>query len=68
MFLGTTFFCGKHTLLPPATNVTNFDSVSITDGKYDHLYMSTNPTNTLEDIDKDWTYDTRLNASFEKDL
>ena len=68
MFLGTTFFCGKHTLLPPATNVTNFKTLSISDGKYDRLYLTADPSETLETIDEGWVFDTKLDATFEKDL
>lgn len=68
MFIGTTFFCGKHTLLPPATNVTNIKSLSITNGKYDRLYLTADSSETLNEIDDGWTYDTKLDAHFEKDL
>jgi len=68
MFVGTTFFCGKHTLLPPAINVTNIKSLSITDGKYDKLYLTSDTSETLDDIDSGWTYGTKLDANFEKDL
>lgn len=68
MFLGTTFFCGKHTFLPPATNVNNFETLSISNGKFDQLYMSANPEENLDSINDGWKYETKLNASFEKDL
>ena len=68
MFLGTTFFSGKHAFLPPATNIINFESVSISDGKYDHLYISNDTTKTVDNVNDAWDYNTRLNASFEKDL
>lgn len=68
MFLGTTFFCGKHTLLPPATNVNNIRTVTLSDGKYDHLYITADPTKTSDNIYDEWDFDTLLNASFESDL
>jgi hypothetical protein len=68
MFLGTSFFCGKHTLLPPATNVADFKSLSISDGKYDRLYLTANSSETLETIDNGWLFDTKLDAKFDKDL
>lgn len=67
MFLGTTFFTGKHTFLPPATNL-NFHSLSISDGTYDHLYLSEDINSTIESLDADWTYETKLNANFDKNL
>ena len=67
MFLGMTFFGGKHTLLPSPTN-NLIESVSLHNGKFDHLYMSTDATKTVDNLKDDWDYTTRLNASFEKDL
>ena len=66
MILGTTFFGGKHTLLPPLMNTSSINSISLSDGVYDHLYLSTNPSKTV--IDDSWSYDTKLNASYNKDL
>lgn len=68
MFLGTTFFSGKHTLLSPATNITNVKKLSVSDGIYDHLFFSSNPNKSVDNIDDEWTYDTKLNADFESDL
>lgn len=68
MFLGTTFFGGKHIFTPPMINVTKFSTVSISDGSYDHLFLSSDPNTTAEDINKDWNYTTKINASFDKNL
>ncbi len=68
MFLGTSFFCGKHTLLPPATNVDNFTTITISNGIYDHLYLSSDSTKTINNINDEWDLYTKLNASFEGDL
>ena len=67
MFLGTTFFCGKNAFLPPATNV-DLNTLSISDGTYDHLFLSIDTSQTVKNINDDWKYETRLNAPFDKDL
>lgn len=68
MFLGTTFFCGKNTLLPPAINITDFNSLSVSNGTYDHLYLSSDPDDTVNSLDDGWKYETKLNAGFDHDL
>ncbi len=68
MFLGTTFFCGKNTFIPPATNITGFDSVSISNGTYNRLYLSSNPDDTIYSLEDDWKYETKLNAGFKNNL
>lgn len=68
MFLGTTFFCGKHSLEPPATNITDFYTLSVSDGTYDQLFLSTDTSQTADDLEDDWKYETKLNARFDGDL
>lgn len=68
MFLGTTFMCGKYAFMPPATNINNFNTLSITDGTYDHLFLSSNINETIDNINDDWKYETKLNAKFNTDL
>ena len=68
MFLGTTFFSGKHTLLFPATNITNFETLTLSDGVYDHLFLSENTELSTENINDEWTYETKLNAKFDSNL
>lgn len=68
MFLGTTFLGGKYIFLPPATNIDNFASISISDGVYDNLFLSSDTTQTVDNLDDDWKYETKLNAKFDKDL
>lgn len=68
MFLGTTFFGGRHTFMSPPIDIKNFKSLSISDGTYDHLFLSINPDTKLENINDEWTYETKLNAKFDRDL
>lgn len=68
MFLGTTFFSGKHTLLSPATNITNFETLTLSNGVYDHLFLSENPELSVENINDEWDYETKLNANFDSNL
>ena len=59
MFLGTTFLGGKYIFLPPATNVDDFASISISDGVYDNLFLSSDTTQTADNLDDDWKYETK---------
>lgn len=66
IFLGHTFCSGKHSLLYAATKITPTISLQIFDGMYNHLYLSKDPTEDINNIDDEWDYDTVLNASFDK--
>lgn len=68
MFLGTTFFSGKHTLLSPTTNITNFEKTTLLNGIYAHLFLSEKPNLSIENVNDDWGYDTKLNAKFDSNL
>lgn len=65
IFLGTTFCSGKYTLFPPAVPQPQILSVQIFDGTYNHLFLSADPTLTVNNFDDAWTYDTKMNADFE---
>lgn len=68
IFLGTTFFGGRHTMDPLPTNTSNITSFTLTDGTYGHFYVSRNPEMNVSNIDADWNLDTVLNARFENNL
>ncbi len=68
IFLGTTFFSGKYTLSPPLTNIAGITAVQLFDGIYNHLLLSADTSITVDSFDSPWTFDTKLNASFNKDL
>ena len=66
IFFNTTFFSGKHTLLPPPTPQGTILTVMIKDGTYNHLYLSKN--GVKDGTSLDWDYDTLLNAEFDGDF
>lgn len=68
VFLGTTFCSGRNSLLPPATPSHMIISVQISDGVYNHLFLSENPDLTFVNIDDDWDADTKMNAPFDDSL
>lgn len=68
IFLATTFCSGRNTLLPSAISNIEITAIQIFDGVYNHLYLSSNPNDTTEAYESEWTYDTKLNASFNDGL
>lgn len=67
VFLGTTFCSGRNSLLPPATPLKTIISIQIFDGVYNHLFLSSDP-NLTSDNYNEWNYDTKMNATFDRDL
>jgi hypothetical protein len=67
VFLGTTFCSGKNALSSPPIKPTTIFSVKISDGIYNHLYLSTDGNFSKDDVGI-WDYNTKVNASFDKDL
>lgn len=63
-FLGTTFFGGKYILNPSACNLKNINEAELSEGTFDHLYISEKPGMTAANIYDEWTYETVLNANF----
>lgn len=68
IFFGTTFFSGRYSLYPPATPSNKIMAVQVFDGEYNHIFLSADPALTVYIFDDEWTYDTRLNATFENSL
>lgn len=68
VFLGTTFCSGRNSLFPPATPSRVIMTIQISDGVYNHLFLSANPDLTFENINDDWDSDTKINASFDDNL
>lgn len=67
IFLGTTFFSGKNSLTPPSVQSPSILSIQISDGVYNHLFLSSNSNLSYDNVGA-WDYDTKLNASFDVDL
>lgn len=69
IFLGTTFFSDGNSLSPPTTISTEqLISIQIFDGTYNHLYLSVDTNTSPQNFEDSWTFDTKLNASFDKDF
>ena len=68
IFLGTTFCSGRNSLLPPATPLKTITAIQISDGIYNHLFLSSNPNLTVNNFNDEWDYDTKMNANFDKNL
>lgn len=64
MFLGIDMFSGKYAMTPQYVNTGEATEVMIRDGIYDHLYLSRNPENTVNNINDEWNDDTVINADF----
>lgn len=68
IFLGNSFFSGKNTLYPSPVEESKITSVSLSDGTYNHLFISKNTELTTNAWTDDWDFDTVLNASFDTNL
>ena len=68
LFLGTTFFSGSHTLDPPAVHVSPVTEIKLTNGTFEHLYVSKNSEETIESTHNEWNGDTLLSAPFDDSL
>lgn len=68
VFLGTTFFSGRNTLLPPAIPINIVTAIQIFDGTYNHLFLSSDTSLTVNNFNDEWNYDTKMNADFESNL
>lgn len=68
IFLGTTFCSDGNCLFPPAIKKNVLWSIQIFDGTYNQLYLSTDTSMTVANLDDEWAYDTKLNATFDVDL
>lgn len=68
MFLGFDFCSGKYAMTPNYTNIGNVTSIRLSNGTYDHLYLSANAEKTIESLNDDWEYETKINADYSESL
>lgn len=68
IFLGETFCSGRHSLLPPTIKLANITAIQIFDGTYSRIFLSTNPSLTVNNIDDPWDEYTQMNADYSKGL
>ena len=67
VFLGTSFFSGENTLYSPVITSGLINSIQIFDGTYNHVYLSSDTSMTVNNLGDEWNFDTKLNASFDND-
>ncbi len=68
MFCGMDMCSGKFAMLPQYINIGVTKNIQISDGTYDHLYLSANPDKSVDDINEKWDKDSKLNADFQDSL
>lgn len=68
MFLGFDLCSGKYAMTPNYTSIEQVTSVRLKNATYDHLYLSANPDQTIENLDDGWEYDTKINADYSESL
>lgn len=68
IFLGAAFCGDSNSLLPPATNLAKITCIQIFDGTYNQLFVTTDLSSTVNSFDNEWTYTTKMNATFDKNL
>lgn len=68
IFLGETFCSGRHSLLPPTINLANITAIQIFDGSYSRIFLSTDTSLTVNNIDDPWDEYTKMNADYSKGL
>lgn len=68
MFLGIDMFSGKYSMLPQYVNTNKITDIKLRDGTYDHLFLSADPNETVENIFDDWKYTTKINAKYDESL
>lgn len=68
IFLGTAFCGDGNSLFPPAKVKNNLLSIQIFDGTYNQIYLSTDTNMTVANLEDEWNYNTKMNATFEDSL
>lgn len=64
IFLGTTFFSGKYSLLPHPTSIVDITAIRVFDGAYNQIFLSADSSLTIDNYDDEWTRKTQFNADF----
>lgn len=68
IFLGETFCSGRHSLFPPTNKIANITAIQIFDGQYSRIFLSTNSSLTVNNMDDEWDEYTKMNADYSKGL
>lgn len=67
VFLGTTFCSSYNSLSSPPIKPSSILSLQMSDGVYNHLFLSLNENLAYDEIGT-WDYDTKINAPFDENL
>lgn len=68
IFLGTVFCSDGKSLLPPALTNKPLITLQVFDGVYNQIFLSTDTSITVANLDDNWNLDTKMNAKFEDSL
>ena len=68
IFLSTTFCSDGNSLFPSTTSPGTLLAIQIFDGTYNQIYLSSDTSMTVNNLNDEWTFETKMNATFEKDL
>lgn len=68
IFLSTAFCSDGNSLFPPTIKQDVLLAIQLFDGTYNHLYLSTDTSMTVNNLDDTWTFDTKMNANFNGDF
>ena len=68
VFFGTTFCSDGNSLFPPTIKNEPLIAIQIFDGTYNQLFLGTNTDITVNNLNDEWNFDTKLNATFDGDL
>lgn len=64
IFLNTTFCSGGNSLFPSTTSQGTLLAIQVWDGTYNQIYLSTDTSMTVNNLNDEWTFETKMNATF----
>lgn len=65
IFFGTAFCSDGNSLFPPTIKNNVLLAIQIFDGTYSQLYLGTDTSITIHDLNNEWNFDTKINANFD---
>lgn len=68
MFLGIDMFSGKYSMAPNYFSVGTLTEAKLSNGTYNHFYLSADPNKTVQNIYDDWEFYTKINANYNESM
>ena len=68
IFFGTAFCSDGNSLFPPTIKNDVLLAIQIFDGTYSQLYLGTDTSVTIHDLNDEWNFNTKMNANFDGDF